>query len=99
MNSALPEEGDFLTGSEAAPCGTVPSPLDISALIPDSVDREAISAIAAAYENTLQALGLTGRSDAITEIIARKIIDIAQTGECDPARIQSRAISSLGALE
>jgi hypothetical protein len=36
------------------------------------------------------------RTDPITEIIARKIIDVAQTGERDPLRIRARAIEELG---
>ena len=41
---------------------------------------EDISRLVAAYEVTLKALGLTDRNDPITELVARKIIEIGQTG-------------------
>jgi hypothetical protein len=44
----------------------------------------------------LRVFGLADRTDPITEIIARKIIDVAQTGERDPLRIRARAIEELG---
>ena len=49
-----------------------------------------------AYEGALRVLGLADRTDPITEIIAKKIIEVAQTGERDPLRIQARAIAELG---
>ena len=50
----------------------------------------------AAYEDVLRALGLANRTDPITEIVAKKIIEIAQTGERDPLQISARAIADLG---
>ena len=41
----------------------------------------------------MRVFGLADRTDPITEIIARKIIDVAQTGERDPLRIRARAIA------
>lgn len=55
-----------------------------------------MSAIAAAYHATIRELGLAGRIDPITEIVARKIIDIAEAGERDPARMQAYVVSGLG---
>ncbi|HZP79465.1 MAG TPA: hypothetical protein VFB45_25245 [Pseudolabrys sp.] len=49
-----------------------------------------------AYEMTLKALRLQDRSDPVTQIIAKKIIDIAQTNERDPSRISTLAIIELG---
>jgi CRP-like cAMP-binding protein len=49
-----------------------------------------------AYEGALRVLGLANRTDPITEIVAKKIIEIAQTGERDPLRIRARAIADLG---
>ena len=57
---------------------------------------EEISRLAAAYEQTLLALRLTDRNDPITEMIAKKIIEIAQTGVKEPARISALAIEQLG---
>ena len=57
---------------------------------------EEIERITTAYEDTLRALGLADRTDPITEIIAKKIIEVAQTGERDPLRIRAQAITELG---
>jgi len=45
---------------------------------------EDLRILVAAYERTLQALGLKDRSDPITELVAKKIIEIGQTGLRDP---------------
>jgi hypothetical protein len=36
------------------------------------------------------------RKDPITELVARKIIEIAETGEHDPDRLGARALEELG---
>jgi len=59
---------------------------------PDEVTR-----MAAAYEHALKALGLADRNDPVTELVAKKIIEVARTGEGDPARISALAIKALGA--
>ena len=41
-------------------------------------------------------LQLSDRQDPITEIVAKKIIEAAQTGERDPRRIRERALRELG---
>jgi hypothetical protein len=58
---------------------------------------EDISRLAAAYEAALKALGLTDRNDPITELVARKIIEISQTGVRDPLQISRLAVTELGA--
>ena len=58
---------------------------------------EDISRLVAAYEATLKALGLTDRSDPLTELVARKIIEIGQTGVRDPQQISRRAVTDLSA--
>jgi hypothetical protein len=39
---------------------------------------------------------LADRQDPITELVAKKIIEIAQLGESDPARIREQALKELG---
>jgi hypothetical protein len=90
--NAMPSMPD----SQAARADDAGSAVDIRALIPQSSDSEAITATVAAYKSVLHELGLTGRLDPIAEIFARKIIDMAATGERDPARIQTPVISGLG---
>jgi hypothetical protein len=36
------------------------------------------------------------RADPVTEIVAKKIIEVAQTGERDPLHIRARAMADLG---
>ena len=57
---------------------------------------EDISRLIVAYEATLKALSLTDRSDPITELVARKIIEIGQTGVRDPLEIARQAVADLG---
>ena len=48
-----------------------------------------------AYEKTLLALCVKDRNDPLTELVAKKIIEIGQTGLKDPAQISVRAIDEL----
>ena len=63
-----------------------------------SFDPESLRVIVTAYEEARQALGLVDRSDPLTETVARKIIEVAKTGERDPKVIRQRAIDDLGAI-
>jgi hypothetical protein len=65
--------------------------LQNSAFGPDEIKR-----MTTAYEDALRVLGFVDRTDAITEIVAKKVIEIAQTGERDPFRIRARAIADVG---
>ena len=51
-----------------------------------------IRVLTTAFEDTLRTLRLTNRGDPVTEIIARKIIELAQQGERDPVQLRERAI-------
>jgi hypothetical protein len=50
----------------------------------------------AAYEDALRVLRLADRQDPLTELVAKKIIEVAQHGESDPIRIRTRALEELG---
>jgi hypothetical protein len=65
--------------------------LQNSALGPEEIKR-----MTDAYEHALRALRLSDRNDPITEIVARRIIAIAKTGERNPTIIAARAIKELG---
>ncbi len=65
--------------------------LQNSAFGPDEINRMTM-----AYDDVLRLLGFVDRNDAITEIVAKKVIEIAQTGERDPLRIRARTIADLG---
>jgi hypothetical protein len=42
----------------------------------------------------LRALKLTDRSDPVTSLIAKKIIELARLGERDPARLRQAALQA-----
>ena len=54
-----------------------------------------ISRVTAAYEQALHTLCVKDRDDPLTEMIATKIIKIAQTGVHDPAQLSALAIKEL----
>jgi hypothetical protein len=60
-------------------------------------DADTIVIIAAAFDAACRDLGLTVRRDPITETLAMKIIEAAQTGERDPNAIRQQAIRTLAA--
>jgi hypothetical protein len=65
-------------------------------MIRESVfEPEAIERMTAAYEDALKVLGLTDREDPLTELVARKIIALAEVGETDPDRLCQRALQAL----
>lgn len=55
-----------------------------------------IARLVAAYEQTLQALGLKNRSDPITLLVAEKVIAIGGLGIESPAEISKLAVRELG---
>jgi hypothetical protein len=61
-----------------------------------SFSQEDISRMTAAYEAALELLRVTDRSDPLTELIAKKIIEVTRNGERDPAKICARALIHLG---
>ena len=58
-------------------------------------DPEAVKAMTTAYEAILRSLKLSDRSDPMTEIIAKRIIDVAKTGQRDPELIQRSVLIGL----
>jgi hypothetical protein len=58
---------------------------------PDEIAR-----LTTAYEETLRTIGIVDRNDPITEMIARKIIEIGQRGVRDPAQLSKLTIKEMG---
>jgi hypothetical protein len=56
---------------------------------------EEIQSLTTAYEDALNILGLSNRADPMTEVLAKRIIEVAQTGIRDPAEICALAIENL----
>jgi hypothetical protein len=59
-------------------------------------DPEMIASMTAAYEGALRVLRLADRQDPITELVARKIIQVARSGGRDPTQIREQALKELG---
>jgi hypothetical protein len=57
---------------------------------------EDIARLVAAYEQALSELSLKDDNDPLKELVAKKIIEVAQTGVRDPAQISQLAIKELG---
>jgi hypothetical protein len=55
-----------------------------------------VNCIIAAYEQTLHTLCVKDRDDPLTEMIAKKIIKIAQAGVDDAAQLSALVIAGLG---
>lgn len=58
-------------------------------------DPEAIKIMTAAYEAVRERLGLTDRSDPLTQLVARKVIELAQTGVRDPEQLCDRVVEAI----
>ena len=56
---------------------------------------ERVQAITAAYEETCKLLLLTDREDPLLNLVAKKVFEIAQSGERDPDLISQRAVKEL----
>jgi hypothetical protein len=54
-----------------------------------------IRVLTSAFDDVLRKLDLADRVDPVTEVVARKIIELAQQGERDPIRLSERAVRAL----
>jgi hypothetical protein len=57
---------------------------------------EEIARLTTAYEETLRTVGLVDGNDPITEMIARKIIEIGQSGVRGPMLLSELTIKEMG---
>lgn len=55
-------------------------------------DPEAVEAMGKAFVTTCEALGLSDRDDAMTQLVAQKIIELAQRGLKTPTGLHLAAI-------
>ena len=58
-------------------------------------DPELVEAMGVAFLDTCDALGLTGRADPITKLVAEKIIELAERGLRNPTTMQAMAVQEL----
>jgi hypothetical protein len=61
-----------------------------------SFGPDEIKVLNEAYEGALRALYLVDRNDPITEIVARKVIEVGRSGITDPAQLAVTVVKSLG---
>jgi hypothetical protein len=57
---------------------------------------EEIAVLTDAYEGTLRAVGLVDRSDPVTELIAKKVLELAQRGVREAKQLSALAVEELG---
>jgi hypothetical protein len=56
---------------------------------------EDIKVLSSAFEKALRELRLVDRTDPATQLVARRIIKLAQQGERDPIRLREGAIKGI----
>ena len=60
----------------------------------NAFNPEEVSMLRDVFEDTLRALKLVDRSDPVTSLIAKKIIELARRGERDRARLRQAAVEA-----
>jgi hypothetical protein len=58
-------------------------------------DPEAVHAMSTAFDSVCKSLGLRAGADPTAEIIAKKVIELAQRGVRDPAALGERVLREL----
>jgi hypothetical protein len=59
-----------------------------------SFDPEAIGKLDIAFITACKALGLADVNDAVTEVVANRVIEVASTGEDNPERLATAVLRS-----
>ena len=57
-------------------------------------EPEMIATMGDVFEDVLRTLGLVDREDPLTAMVARKVIELAQTGERDPLRLKQLTLEA-----
>ena len=60
-------------------------------------DPETIASMGRAFEDACRVLGLAASDDTLRELVAKKIIELAQQGERNAERLRERALDHLRA--
>jgi len=55
----------------------------------ESLDPEAVRTLVAAFEGALTELRLVDRNDPVVDLVGKRIIQFAQEGERDPAKLKA----------
>lgn len=59
-------------------------------------DPDTITAVASAFDAVCQTLGLANTDDPLRELVARKVIELAQQGESSSDRLRDRTLAHFG---
>jgi hypothetical protein len=59
-------------------------------------DPDTTSTMGAAFERACKSLHDMGQPDIVKKIIAKRIVEIAKTGERDPVQLCERALAAMG---
>jgi hypothetical protein len=71
--------------------------MPINRLIKDrEIEAERAAILNRAFEYALRELGLVDRADALTGIVAERVVEVSATGISDPEEIARAAIRRLG---
>ncbi len=62
----------------------------------EAFQPEDVAIMGNVFEDVLKELGLVDRDDPVTTLIAKKVIEIAQAGERDPARLKQLTLQAFG---
>jgi hypothetical protein len=62
-------------------------------------DPDAVAVLTAAFDHCVQRLHLRERDDPMTELLAKKIIECARSGELDPIQLCEKALRRIGRPE
>jgi hypothetical protein len=57
-------------------------------------EPELIATMGDVFEDVLRTLGLVDRQDPLTEMVAKKVIELAQNGEHDPVRLKQLTLEA-----
>jgi hypothetical protein len=59
-----------------------------------SFEPEEVAVLGKVFDDVLQTLGLVDRQDPATEMVAKKLIELAKTGVRDPVRLRALTVQA-----
>jgi hypothetical protein len=55
---------------------------------------ELVVTLGEVFEDVLKALSLNNRADPVTELVAKKVVELAQSGEHNPVRLKALTVQA-----
>ena len=59
-----------------------------------SFEPEDVAVLGKVFDDVLQTLGLVDRKDPVTEMVAKKLVELAKTGVRDPLRLKALTVQA-----